>query len=459
MTLTVEDIIKATGGELLTEDSRTFSGASIDSRTIGEGELFFAIRGEKFDGHNFLNEALLKGGGAVVDSRSPAMPENRTIIRVKDTLKALQDFAHFLRMKMDIPVVAITGSNGKTTTKEMLSSILSRRFKTLKNEGNLNNHIGLPLSLMRLEPDHEAVVLEMGMNAPGEIRRLCGIAVPTHGVITNIGTAHLGMLGSYEAIRDAKLEMLDRVGVAVLNADDVFLMQGVTEVKKFRGEIITFSMKNESQVMAKNIQTTETGSRFKLEFRDVGTISVDLHIHGTFNIYNALAASAVCFSLGIKIDAIKTALEDFRAVPMRFEITESEGITVINDAYNANPSSMEGSLRELIRPGIGGRRVAVCGDMLELNEFSEDAHRDLGKLISAMNIDVFIAVGEMMNLAAEECVKSKSGKSVPEVYTFRNADDAGRDIMNILKAGDTVLVKGSRSMRMEKIAGRISHAV
>jgi UDP-N-acetylmuramoyl-tripeptide--D-alanyl-D-alanine ligase len=459
MTLTTDEIIKATGGELLTENSKTFSGASIDSRTIGEGELFFAVRGERFDGHNFLNEALLKGGGAVVDSRSPAMPKNRVIICVKDTLKALQDFAHFLRMKMDIPVVAITGSNGKTTTKEMLYSILSRRFKTLKNEGNLNNHIGLPLSLMRLEPDHEAVVLEMGMNAPGEIRRLCEIAVPTHGVITNIGAAHLGMLGSYEAIRDAKLEMLDRVGVAVLNADDVFLMQGVTEVKKFSGEIITFSINNESHVMAKDVQATGKGSSFKLEFKGEGIIAVDLNIHGVFNIYNALAASAVCFSLGIKIDEIKTALEDFRAFPMRFEIIESEGITVINDSYNANPSSMEGSLKELVRPGIGGRRVAVLGDMLELNEFSEDAHRNLGKMISEMNVDVFIAVGRMMELAVEECIKSKGGKALPEVYTFKDADDVNSDIINIVKRGDTVLVKGSRSMRMEKIAGRISHAI
>ena len=243
--LTTDDIIKATGGELLKENHGTFSGVSIDSRTIGEGELFFAIRGERFDGHDFLNEALSKGGGAVVDSRYAAMPDNRVIIYVKDTLRALQDFAHFLRMKMDIPVIAITGSNGKTTTKEMLYSILSQRFKTLKNAGNLNNHIGLPLSLTRLEPDHEVVVLEMGMNAAGEIRRLCEIAVPTHGVVTNIGSAHLGMLGSHEAIRDAKLEILERVEVAVVNADDSFLMQGISEAEKFKGEIVTFSINNE----------------------------------------------------------------------------------------------------------------------------------------------------------------------------------------------------------------------
>jgi UDP-N-acetylmuramoyl-tripeptide--D-alanyl-D-alanine ligase len=362
-------------------------------------------------------------------------------------------------MKMDIPVIAITGSNGKTTTKEMLYSILSQRFKTLKNAGNLNNHIGLPLSLTRLEPDHEVVVLEMGMNAAGEIRRLCEIAVPTHGVVTNIGSAHLGMLGSHEAIRDAKLEILERVEVAVVNADDSFLMQGISEAEKFKGEIVTFSINNESHVMAKDVQATGKGSSFSLEFKGEGAINVDLNIHGVFNIYNALAASAVCFSLGIKIDEIKTALEGLRSFPMRFEITKSAGITVINDSYNANPSSMEGSLKELTRQETGGRRVAVLGDMFELNEFAEVEHRNLGKLISEMNIDVFIAVGKMMNMAAEECVKSKSGRSFPEIHTFKNADDAVKEIMNILKEGDTVLVKGSRAMRMEKIAGGISHAV
>jgi len=459
MLLTADEIIKATGGELLTEGSKPFSGVSIDSRTIEEGELFFALRGERFDGHEFLNDALLKGRGAVVDSRSAEMPKDRVIIYVKDTLKALQDFAHFLRMKLDIPVVAITGSNGKTTTKEMLYSVLSGSFKTLKNEGNFNNHIGLPLSLMRLELDHEVVVLEMGMNAPGEIKRLCEIAVPTHGVITNIGSAHLGMLGSYEAIREAKLEILERVGVAVLNADDSFLMQGAAEAKKFNGEIITFSINNESHVMAKDIRTTEKGSSFRLEFKGEGTISVDLKTHGAFNVYNALAASAVCFSLGIKIDEIGAALENFRAFPMRFEVIERKGITVINDAYNANPSSMEESLKELVRPGVRGRRLAVLGDMRELNDFSEHAHRNLGRMVAEMNVDVFIAVGEMMSLAAEECIKSKGGKSVPEVYTFRNADDANADIINIVKQGDTLLVKGSRSMHMDKVAGRILNAL
>lgn len=459
MALTVDDIIKATGGELLSGSSGTFSGVSIDSRTISEGEVFYALRGEKFDGHNFIDKALIKGTGAVVDSRPVSLPKDRVIIYVNDTLKALQDLAHFLRIKLDIPVVAITGSNGKTTTKEMVYSVLSGSFKTLKNEGNLNNHIGLPLSLMRLEPDHEAIVLEMGMNAPGEIRRLCEITVPTHGIVTNIGSAHLGRLGSYEAVRDAKLEILESLSVAVLNADDRFLMQGVAETEKFNGEIITFSINNDSHVMAKDIQRTERGSYFKLEFKDAGLVPVNLNIHGVFNVYNALAASAVCFSLGIQIDKIKNALENFSSFPMRFEVIEKKGITVINDAYNANPASMEESLKELVRLGRRGRRIAALGDMRELNDFSEDAHRTLGRKLSEMNVDVFIAVGEMMSLAAEECMKLKGGKSVPEIYTFRDVNDANEDIINIVKHGDIILTKGSRLMQMDKIAGRILDAV
>lgn len=459
MSLTTEEIIKATGGELLAGELKTFSGVSIDSRTIGEGELFFALRGDRFDGHDFIDAALARGGGAVVDSIPAAPQAGKIIIYVKDTLKALQDLSHFFRMRLDIPVIAITGSNGKTTTKEMTYSILSKRFRTLKNEGNLNNHIGLPLSLMKLQHDDEAVVVEMGMNAPGEIRRLGEIAVPTHGVVTNIGSAHLGRLGSYEAVRDAKLEILDGLSVAVVNADDDFLMEGIAKAKNFNGEIVTFAVNADSHVMAQDIQTTETGSRFLLEFRGAENVEVDLKVHGLFNIYNALAAAAVCFSLGVQPEEIKTALEGFRAFSMRFEVVRIKGITVINDSYNANPSSMVGSLKELVRLGTGGRKIAVLGDMRELDEFSEEEHRALGKIICQMGVDVFVAVGEMMSLAAEESRKTCGEGAAPEIYMFRNADKANESIMDIIKQGDTVLIKGSRSMKMDHVAERITDAL
>lgn len=451
--LTADTIIEATGGRLLNGDSRAFNGVSIDSRTIREGDIFFALRGEKFNGHDFLNDALSRAGGAIIDSFPRALPVNKTIIQVNDTLRALQDLAHYRRTRLNIPVVAITGSNGKTTTKEMTHSILSSRFRAMKNKGNLNNHIGLPLSLAGVASDVEVIVLELGMNAPGEIKRLCEIALPSHGIITNIGSAHIGRLGSRYAIRDAKLEMLNGLSTAVLNGDDAFLMEGV---KDFGGEIITFSINNDSHVMAKDLHSTERGNRFTLAFRDGGEVPVSLNIHGLFNVYNALAASAVCFSLGITAEEIKAALEAYTAFPMRFEVTDKNGITVINDSYNANPASVKEALTEIASLNKG-RSVAVLGDMFELGEFSEAEHRAVGRIVCDLGISVFVAVGEMMSLAAEEVHMNKERKSL--VFTFKNADEACENIKNILKSGDTVLIKGSRSMGMEKIMEGITDAL
>jgi len=464
-TLTTKEIVEATGGELLPDNSKSgyreklsynFKGVSIDSRTISSGEIFFALKGPRFDGHDFLNQALLKGDGAVIDSRHYPLPKNKVIIYVKDTLRALQDLAYSLRVKQDIPVVAITGSNGKTTTKEMAYTILSRRFRVLKNEGNLNNHIGLPLSLTRLTPSEQVVVLELGMNAPGEIKRLCEIAVPSHGIITNIGTAHVGKLGSLDAIRRAKLEILEGLSVAVLNADDSFLMNGI---KGFNGRVITFSINNDSHVRAENIFTTDSGSSFTLRLKSGESVSITVNIHGLFNVYNALAASAVCLSLGMTVAEIKAALQSYTAFPMRFEVIKGDKTTLINDSYNANPSSMEEALKELARMRGERRAVAVLGDMLELGEFSEEAHRAVGKMVSDIGVEVFVAVGEMMNLAAREAQKVKSQKpkndSQLTIYTFKDADGVVQNISDIFEHGDVVLIKGSRAMGMEKIVERM----
>ncbi len=457
--LTVEDIIEATGGKLLSDNSKSFKGISIDSRTIEQGEMFIAIRGEKFDGHEYVESALVKGDGAIVEREPGLIPRGKVIICVSDTLRSLQDIAHFLRTRRDIPLIAVTGSNGKTTTKEMISLVLSGRFRVLKNRGNLNNLIGLPLSLTLIDPADEVVVLEMGMNAAGEIRRLCEIAVPSHGVITNTGSAHVGLLGSYDAVRDAKLEIMGGLRVAVVNGDDERLMEGIERISGFDGQLIIFGTRADAHVMAGNIHTTERGTDFELVIRDAGSTVINLNVHGLFNVYNALAASAAGFSLGVGLDEIKTALETYRSVPMRFEVTEMCGMTVIDDSYNANPASIRESVKELVSIGAGGRVVAVLGDMHELREFSEDEHRAVGKMISEMGVDVFIAVGERMGLAAEQCRRTPDGKPGPEVYEFPDAVEAGSSIMSILKKGDTVLIKGSRSMSMERIVKEIAHAV
>ena len=337
----------------------------------------------------------------------------------------------------------------------MAYSVLSRRFKVLKNKGNLNNHIGLPLSLTRLSPSDEVIVLELGMNSPGEIRRLCEISMPTHGVITNIGSAHIGRLGSRDAIRDAKLEILQGLTTAVLNNDDDFLMEGVTD---FRGKIITFSIRSDSHVMARDLYATERGNRFTLAFRDGGSVSVDLNVHGFFNVYNALAASAVCFYLGMNIEDIKTALEAYTCFPMRFEVLRNGSITVINDAYNANPSSVEEALKELVRLRGRDRLVAVIGDMYELGEFADDAHSSVIRTVSALGIEVLVSVGDMMSRAAGRAGDiNKDGKTV--IYQFRNVEELMENIGNILKHGDTVLVKGSRVMGMDRAARGIQDVI
>ncbi|MBI5195010.1 MAG: UDP-N-acetylmuramoyl-tripeptide--D-alanyl-D-alanine ligase [Nitrospirae bacterium] len=469
--LTVDDIIEATGGRLISGGTGSFTGASIDSRTINKGELFFALKGPKFDGHDFLPDVVLKGaGGAVVDRNTRFKIQDLsdlptglaggrqnprfTIIAVEDTLKALQDSAHFLRIRRDLPVIAVTGSNGKTTTKEMIYRILSSRYRVLKNEGNLNNHIGVPLSFMKIEPDDEAAVLEFGMNAPGEIRQLCEMMTPAYGVITNIGPAHIGRLGSLEAVRSAKLEILDGIQTAVLNADDDFLMQGV---KGFKGRMVTFSINNDAHVRAENVAVQDTGSRFTLAIRENARVKVHLHTHGVFNIYNALAASAVCYSLGMTAGEIKTALEKYRAFSSRFEVIKSGGVTLINDSYNANPQSMKEAIKGLGSFKGGGRLVAVLGDMNELGEFSGELHRTIGGEVTAAGIDVFVAVGKMMSLAAEEGQRQRNGRKIltPEIYKFNEVSDARQGILDIIRQGDTVLVKGSRSMTMEKIVEKI----
>ncbi len=461
--ITTEDIIKATGGDTLSLDEhRSFTGVSIDSRTIRDGEVFFAIRGENFDGHNFVSDALTRGTGAVIDSPLRDRYEDKVIIHVEDTLRALQDLAHFLRMKRNIPVIAITGSNGKTTTKEMAYTILSGRFRVLKNEGNLNNHIGLPLSLTRIAENDQMVVLELGMNASGEIRRLCEIARPTHGIITNIGPAHIGELGSLESIRDAKLEIMDGLTVTVLNADDDFLMDGYSKALaegRINGRLITFSVRNNSHVQARNVVTDPDGSSFTLTLQDGKHAVITLRIRGLFNVYNALAASAVCISLEMSLGEIQRALEGYVAFPMRFEVVRLGSFTLINDAYNANPVSVRESLRELVRMKGERRAVAVLGDMYELGKHSERLHREVGRTVDELGIDVFVSVGAMMGLAAKEAQKkaeSGSGrKKSADVISFQSVEAAGRNISAILREGDVVLIKGSRIMGMERLIENI----
>jgi len=448
--LTLKEILEATGGKVLCRNNHkeAFQGISIDSRTIREGEIFVALQGQRFDGHDFLMDALKLGDGAIVSIPPPVPIKGKTIIHVENTLRALQAIANYRRRMVKVPVIAVTGTNGKTTTKELIASILSVRHRVLKSSGNLNNHIGLPLNLVNISMEHDFVVLEMGASIRGDIRDLCRIAEPDYGVLTNIGQAHLEGFGNLEVIRSTKLELFDAVRVLIANGDDLFLMDGIDRRMKERpvrlDKLITYGIDTASDIRAGNISFEEWGSSFDVLINTREYISARLKIPGRCNVYNALAAVSVCHYLGIPADEVKRGIETFEGVPMRFEFKRIAGVTVLSDLYNANPSSMEQAIRELVRVKRS-RAIAILGDMLELGSYAIEAHNKIASLISKLPIDVFVAVGPFMSDIAE-----KLSSSI-ETYKFKDSEEAMGIISKICKEGDTVLVKGSRGMRMEKI--------
>jgi UDP-N-acetylmuramoyl-tripeptide--D-alanyl-D-alanine ligase len=451
--LTIKEIVDATGGRVIygPSEGTLFPGISIDSRSIREGELFVALRGERFDGHDFLLEAMGKGRGAVVSVPPAAPVKGRTIVYVKNTLKALQAIGRHVRLKRRATVIGITGTNGKTTTKELIALILGIRHTVMKNSGNLNNQIGLPLSLAGIGENEEFAVMEMGASLRGDIRELCDIALPDYGVITNIGPGHLEGFGSMEMVRSTKLELFDAVKTIALNADDLFLMEGASErERKGAGpDIITFGMSSAADVYAKDITLEERRSLFTL-YAGEKYVRVTMNVPGRFNISNALAAASVSTALGIGLEEIKQGIESFSGVPMRLEFKELRGALVISDVYNANPASMEEAVKELMRVKKK-RAVAVLGDMLELGAYADDAHRKLGRWMSGLAVDVFIAVGEMMEKAAEEFSAARAKTSDPgRAIVVSTSVEAGRMLLGICREGDTILVKGSRGMKMER---------
>lgn len=426
------------------------TGVSTDSRTIRKGELFVALRGERHDGHDHLAEVFGKGASAALVDR-PVTTRIRHCVRVKDTLRALGDLAHDWRMRFPVPVVAVTGSNGKTTTKDMIARVLARRFRVLKTEGNFNNLIGLPLTLFRLGARAEIAVLEMGMNREGEIDRLAAIAEPEVGVITNIARAHLEGLGSLERIVRAKGELLRRLpakGLAILNADT----PRFTQLRKaVRSRLVTFGSAPRATVRLVSCR-----------LRDLKGLDLTVRLHakdhpfhlpilGRHNAANALAALAVGDHFGIPVAAARKSLSRFQTGSKRMEILRlRRRIDLINDSYNANPDSTAASLEFLEEAGAGRRRVAVLGEMLELGRFSAKAHREVGLRAARSRADLLFAVGDH----AEETLRGATmgGLSPKAVAAFGTVAQAIRALRSAVRPGDLVLVKGSRGMRMERIS-------
>ena len=429
-------------------------GVSIDSRNIKEGELFIALKGDRFDGHDFVPDAIKKGAwGALVErtaleNRFSLLSGLKNILPVEDTLHALQEMAQMHRGKFSIPLVGITGSNGKTTTKEMLAGILKHKGPVLKNEGNLNNHIGVPLTLMKLTGRHRAAVVEMGMSAAGEIDLLARLVNPTVGVITNIGPAHLEFLGSLDKVAEAKGELLDNLksdAAAVLNADDPYF--GMLK-NKFSGRIISFGIKNKAEVVAAEIQEDLHHTDFTLTNRGA-SLKVRLRTVGTHNIYNALAAAAAAIAAGAPLAAVKPGLDDFVPVAMRSEVREIGGRTVLADCYNANPSSMDAAIRTMVSLATGRRSIAVLCDMLELGASAADAHREIGRTAARSGVDIVITYGPL----AKDIGAGARDAGMPKDRIFNAATIAiaAQLIKKLSNPGDVVLIKGSRGMKMEKI--------
>ncbi|MFY9113941.1 MAG: UDP-N-acetylmuramoyl-tripeptide--D-alanyl-D-alanine ligase [Dethiobacteria bacterium] len=453
MKLTVREIAEATGGTLVGGNpENSVGGVSIDTRSLEPEDWFVPLKGERTDGHHFISEALSKGAsGAFSEVDPPRSLYSGVIIRVEDTLDALQRLAGYYRRRFDTEVIGITGSSGKTTTKDLVATVLGRHFDLLKTAGNYNNHIGLPLTLLNLTDRHRVAVLEMAMRGPDEIARLAQIAAPQWAVITNIGTAHIELLGSIEKIARAKGELLDNLsddGIAILNGDDPYLRklgQG------YRGEVYYFGWKEDVDFQASAYAGRGEGADFEVTFPDGRKRCFELPLPGKHNISNALAALALGYLFKIDVDALDFDLWDSNYSAGRLRIEEVGDLKIIDDTYNANPVSMRASIEVLREMDVAGLKIAVLGDMLELGTISEDAHRMIGRDISKSGIDYLITVGKRAQFIGEEARKDKV-----KVQICEDNEQAWRSLHDIpVTPGSMILFKGSRGMKLEEIISKL----
>ena len=455
----VKDFIEKCDGELIFGDeSIECVNFSKDTRTINQGDIYLGIKGDNFNGSLFY-EAALEKGAKVCIIQDVDIPKNlneryndRTIIKVKDVIKALQEIAKYKRSLYDIPVVAITGSVGKTSTKDIVGSVLSMKYKVLKTEGNLNNHIGLPLTILNLQ-NHEAMVLEMGMNNLGEISLLTSIAKPTVVIITNIGTAHIGNLGSRENILKAKLEIIEGLnsnGAVIINNDSDLLNEWNKEDNKYK--VITFGIKNSSNLTAYDIELKQTGSVYKVNFKGVAE-TIEVPIGGLPFVYNSLCALCIGELFAISPLKVVEGIKKFELSKNRMEVEIINGITIINDCYNANFDSMKAGI-EYLSSLTGNRKIAVLGDMLELGEYSMELHKKLGEEIKKNNINVLMVVGEAAKYIAIQAEVAGMDKS--NIFVFDNNFEAISKINSIKSVGDCILVKASNGMKFKEIINAIT---
>ena len=424
----------------------TAQGYSIDSRTIRAGELFFAVKGERFNGHDFVSAALENGAAAAVVRQDQWHRYSWTtkLLVVDDTLIALQTLATAVRKVWGKPLVGVTGSAGKTTTKEAIAHVLGARFRVLKSEGNFNNHFGLPLMLLKLEPEHEVAVIEMGMSHAGEIRALAKIAHPEIGVVTNVAPVHLEFFDSLAGIARAKYELIESLpanGTAVLNADDEYVSQFGRD---FKGRVVMYGTQVTADVRAENIEARGAeGSTFDV-VTSGGRERASLPLVGEHNILNALAGVAAGLALGLKLSETVAALATLAPPDKRGQVVKLGNITVINDCYNSNPKALDAMIDALAAmPAV--RRIVVAGEMLELGPMGEEMHRAAGQRVAAKKIDVLIGVRGLAQAMTESA--KQSGASAEFVAT---PEEAGAWLARETRDGDVVLLKASRGVKLEK---------
>ena len=446
----LKDLITKCNGILVQGNLDTvLSDFSKDTRTINKNDIYIGIKGEKIDGSIFYEEALKKGANGCILNKDVQLKEdilkkydNAFIVLVDSTITALQELATYKRSLYDIPVIGITGSVGKTSTKDIVASIMSKKFNVLKTEGNYNNHIGLPLTILKLK-NHDALVVEMGMNNLGEISLLSKIAKPTISIITNVGTAHIGILKSRENILKAKLEILDGMtknSPIIINNDNDLLHKWYIENKN-NYNIITYGIENKSDYNATNINLEELKSTFELNIKNNNT-KFEINIPGEHFILNSLCAISVGDYFSIPIEELKNGLKNFELTKRRMEIENIKNITIINDCYNANLDSMKGAIKYL--GTLNTRKIAILGDMLELGSFSEELHRLVGQELIQNKIDIIFLVGNEVKYIEDECLKHGFNKN--NIYLFKNNKDALEKILDLIKEKDTLLIKASYSM-------------
>lgn len=420
-------------------------GYSIDSRTLNPGDLFIAIAGERFDGHDYVEAALERGAaGALVQTSRAVIGDTRRLLYVEDTVKALQSLGAAARRLWGKPLLAVTGSAGKTTTKEILAEILATRFRVMKSSGNLNNHLGLPLQLLKLEAEHDLAVVEMGMNHAGEIRALGTLAHHDLAVVTTVAPVHLEFFASLKEIARAKYEIIETLhpgGVAILNADDDYVCQFGRD---FKGKVFTFGIHRAADVSAQKIQLNGAeGSTFELV---VGSVreQVSFPLVGEHNIYNALAAAAAAMEYGVPPSQAAAALSGIRPADKRGQVIQIGGATIINDAYNSNPRALEAMI-DTLASMKAQRRILVAGEMLELGPTAEELHRECGRHAAEKKIDLVIGVrGMAKGLAEAACGAGTQAQFV------ETPEQAGEWLAQNLRQGDAILLKASRGVKLEK---------